>query len=419
MGIQFTKLENANKVKKKKKNERKYLRRLVPNLSTEKFKSTFHSSEDTHNGGFKQNGSFKQNDSFGKENKEEEKSLKEGAIIINQNDIKSRETDQEADQTKALYLIDATKQYKKGRAIAQWPIHSSDQLFLPTYQTNTKEIDNYEMGEVIGKGAFSQVVKVKCKRTGEFYALKILEKSSIIKYQLCQQVQDEINIIKTLEHRFILKFISTWQSKGSLYQVFPLVGNGDLFTLWKRIKQFPLKCIAVTALEIAIALDFIHSKRIIYRDLKMENILINNKGHIVLSDFGLSIKLENHASKAYTICGTLKYIAPEVASGSGYSFQCDWWSFAVIIVTMATGKFPFSSMDNHTEMLEQIKKKLVFIPRLTSDDEIKEIAIKMLKYKPMDRLSSIDDLMKLKLFKNVSLKLCASKKNGPLYEYLK
>jgi len=215
MGIQFTKLENANKVKKKKKIEREYLRRLVPNLSTEKFKSTFHSSEDNggfkQNGSFKQNGNFKQNGSFGKENKEEEKSLKEGANIINPNDIKSKETDQVADQTKAL--IDATKQYKKGRAIAQWPIHSNDQLFLPTYQTNTKEIDNYEMGEEVGKGAFSQVVKVKCKRTGEFYALKILEKSSIIKFQLCQQVQDEINIIKTLEHRFILKFISTWQVK--------------------------------------------------------------------------------------------------------------------------------------------------------------------------------------------------------------
>ena len=212
-----------------------------------------------------------------------------------------------------------------------------------------------------------QVYKVKDATTNECHALKKVHKSRVIKQKMCYQVTQEIDILLKLnDHPFILGVISYWQTKGYLLQLLPLADNGDLQMLWKRVKKFPIGCVAHIAAQLGTALVHIHASRIVYRDLKMENILISQGGHVLLSDFGLSKRM-GKLTRTYTICGTLDYIAPEVTTGKGHAYPCDWWSLGVVIFTLATGKLPFKSADDHVAMCEIIKNSIPSLQMVTKN----------------------------------------------------
>nr|KAF6458636.1 hypothetical protein HJG63_017022 [Rousettus aegyptiacus] len=127
----------------------------------------------------------------------------------------------------------------------------------------------------------------------------------------------------------------------------------DLYSLWSTVRCFAEASIRLFAAELVLVLCYLHDLGIIHRDVKMENILLDERGHLKLTDFGLSRHLPQGV-RAYTICGTLQYMAPEVLSGGPYNHAADWWSLGVLLFSLATGKFPVAAGRDHVAMLASV-----------------------------------------------------------------
>lgn len=183
-----------------------------------------------------------------------------------------------------------------------WPIACREYLFLPEFKVHNEELqENYEIVEFIAKGAFGKVFKVRQRKTSQIYALKVLEKSKIILENCVDQIKDEVLIQQAISHHpFIVTSQERWQNKGYIYQLTEFISGGELF---QKVKHFTHKLVQLYVAELAIVIEFLHNAGIIYRDLKSENILLDEQYHVKLADFGLS-KWLKHGQRTFTICGT-------------------------------------------------------------------------------------------------------------------
>mmetsp|Transcript_21759 Transcript_21759/g.19274 ORF Transcript_21759/g.19274 Transcript_21759/m.19274 type:complete len:167 (+) Transcript_21759:324-824(+) len=164
----------------------------------------------------------------------------------------------------------------------------------------------------------------------------------------------ERNIIKLVNHPFIVKLHYSFQSEEKLYFLLDFLNGGDLFHHIAISGKFKEKRARFYAAELVLALNYLHENSIVYRDLKPQNIIIGQDGHIKLTDFGLS-KENFNEKQENTICGTIKYIAPEAISGDKYNHMVDWWSLGIIIYRMLTGKLPYPTSKNHEVKIFIIK----------------------------------------------------------------
>ena len=180
----------------------------------------------------------------------------------------------------------------------------------------------------------------------------------------------------SLDHPFLLKMHYSFQCKANLYLMLDYEGGGTLFYHLKRKERLTEQEIVFYASEIILALEYLHSKQIIYRDLKPENVLLSQDGHIKLADFGLCKKLgvavnetttdtlstksktvDNHKvpdindlkpaplGKTFSVCGTPQYMSPEVLAEKGHDMQSDWWALGIVIFELASGSPPFQCND--------------------------------------------------------------------------
>ena len=195
------------------------------------------------------------------------------------------------------------------------------------------------------------------------------------------QVRDRVrtklerNILADVNHPFIVKLQYAFQTEGKLYLILDFLRGGDLFTrLSKEVilteylqnvhnvfierpqVMFTEEDVKFYLAELALALNHLHSVGIIYRDLKPENILLDSSGHIAVTDFGLC--KEGVEEKAFSFCGTVEYMAPEVVNRRGHDFSADWWSFGVLMYEMLTGRLPFQGEDRKQTMNQILKAKL-------------------------------------------------------------
>lgn len=131
--------------------------------------------------------------------------------------------------------------------------------------------------------------------------------------------------------------------------------TGDLYSLWAAAGRLTEASIRLFAAELVLVLGYLHDLGIMHRDVKMENILLDERGHVKLTDFGLSRHLRR-GERASTICGTLQYMAPEVLSGGPYSHSADWWSLGVLLFTLAAGQFPVPPERDHLAMLASVNR---------------------------------------------------------------
>uniref|UniRef100_A0A8C9WEZ2 non-specific serine/threonine protein kinase n=1 Tax=Scleropages formosus TaxID=113540 RepID=A0A8C9WEZ2_SCLFO len=147
----------------------------------------------------------------------------------------------------------------------------------------------------------------------------------------------ERDILVEVNHPFIVKLHYAFQTEGKLYLILDFLRGGDLFTRLSKEVMFTEEDVKFYLAELALALDHLHSLGIIYRDLKPENILLDEDGHIKLTDFGLSKESIDHENKAYSFCGTVEYMAPEVVNRRGHTHSADWWSYGVLMrLTLAS-----------------------------------------------------------------------------------
>uniref|UniRef100_A0A8C5U1C9 Ribosomal protein S6 kinase n=1 Tax=Malurus cyaneus samueli TaxID=2593467 RepID=A0A8C5U1C9_9PASS len=249
----------------------------------------------------------------------------------------------------------------------------------------------FELLKVLGQGSFGKVFLVK-KISGsdarQLYAMKVLKKATL-KVRDRVRTKMERDILVEVNHPFIVKLHYAFQTEGKLYLILDFLRGGDLFTRLSKEVMFTEDDVKFYLAELALALDHLHSLGIIYRDLKPENILLDEEGHIKLTDFGLSKESIDHEKKAYSFCGTVEYMAPEVVNRRGHTQSADWWSFGVLMFEMLTGTLPFQGKDRKETMTMILKAKLG-MPQFLSP-EAQSLLRMLFKRNPANRLGAGPD----------------------------
>ncbi|XP_077823526.1 ribosomal protein S6 kinase alpha-1 isoform X11 [Macaca mulatta] len=250
---------------------------------------------------------------------------------------------------------------------------------------------HFELLKVLGQGSFGKVFlvrKVTRPDSGHLYAMKVLKKATL-KVRDRVRTKMERDILADVNHPFVVKLHYAFQTEGKLYLILDFLRGGDLFTRLSKEVMFTEEDVKFYLAELALGLDHLHSLGIIYRDLKPENILLDEEGHIKLTDFGLSKEAIDHEKKAYSFCGTVEYMAPEVVNRQGHSHSADWWSYGVLMFEMLTGSLPFQGKDRKETMTLILKAKLG-MPQFLST-EAQSLLRALFKRNPANRLGSGPD----------------------------
>lgn len=217
------------------------------------------------------------------------------------------------------------------------------------------EAESKEKSTAIEESSKEHVPAVASKT----YALKVLSKSSIVENGLQEHVLTEKAIMEELHHPFILKFYGAMQDEKHIYFLLEVMLGGELFKFLRAENQFPESWSKFYAASVLLAFRDIHSKKIAYRDLKPENLVLDSNGFLKLVDFGLAKKVDS--GKTWTLCGTPDYLAPEVILNEGHDWAVDYWALGVLIYEMTAGSPPFYA-DDPMEVYEKILSGHVSVP---------------------------------------------------------
>nr|XP_008272675.1 serine/threonine-protein kinase Sgk2 isoform X1 [Oryctolagus cuniculus] len=231
----------------------------------------------------------------------------------------------------------------------------------PSANPNARPTD-FDFLKVIGKGSYGKVLLAKHKSDGMFYAVKVLQKKSILKNKEQGHIMAERNVLlKNVRHPFLVGLRYSFQTTEKLYFVLDYVNGGELFFHLQRERRFLEPRARFYAAEVASAIGYLHSLNIIYRDLKPENILLDCQGHVVLTDFGLCKECVEPEETTSTFCGTPEYLAPEVLRKEPYDRAVDWWCLGAVLYEMLHGLPPFYSQDV-SQMYDNILHQPLQIP---------------------------------------------------------
>ena len=314
--------------------------------------------------------------------------------------VKDLQTDNDEDEVKN------NKKYKKINTIGEIEIKTATCVF----ERKTDPKDMYELIEELGEGAFGRVVKVRHLKTDGIRAMKIISKDSLQLDTDCdeqlEEIANEINIIKSLDHPNIIKVYEYFDYKDNIYIINELAPDGNLFNLIED-KHFLCEPLALKILQqILSAVSYLHSENVVHGDIKPENIMIDNyhkctfsnkknpnandlKGFdIKLIDFGTSrIYSKDHVFNK--LVGTALYVAPEVVLG-GYHRQCDLWSCGIVFYVMLSGVLPFMANDED-EIFEMIKNdKIDFKLKEFKDISVESMKLlkSLLEKDPLERITN-------------------------------
>uniref|UniRef100_A0A8C2E493 Ribosomal protein S6 kinase n=1 Tax=Cyprinus carpio TaxID=7962 RepID=A0A8C2E493_CYPCA len=257
-------------------------------------------------------------------------------------------------------------------------------------------IENFELLKVLGTGAYGKVFlvrKVSGHDSGKLYAMKVLKKATIVqKAKTAEHTRTERQVLEHIRQSpFLVTLHYAFQTDTKLHLILDYVNGGELFTHLVQRVRFKEQEVTLYSGEIVLALEHLHKLGIVYRDLKLENILLDSNGHIVLTDFGLS-KEFHEVERAYSICGTIEYMAPEIVAGgeSGHDKAVDWWSMGVLMYELLTGGSPFTvdgDENSHSDIAERIMKKVPPFPK-DMGPLAKDIIQQLLIKDPKKRLGS-------------------------------
>ncbi|KRX11179.1 Protein kinase-like domain [Pseudocohnilembus persalinus] len=265
-------------------------------------------------------------------------------------------------------------------------------LIDPEQNDNTRVkicIDDFEILKNLGKGSFGKVLLVRYKENQQFYAMKIILKEKITNQKQKTHAITERYILEKIDFPFIVQLHYSFQNKTKLYLAVDYMSGGELFFHLKKNKgmKFSETQTRFYAAEILLALEHLHKNNIIYRDLKPENILLDEKGHIKVTDFGLSKQILNFKQHAHSMCGTPEYLAPEIllSGPQGHDKTCDWWSFGSVIYEMLCGAPPHYCEDKKLMFKRNCQVPIPY-PRQYFSDKAISLLSQLLVVNPKKRL---------------------------------
>lgn len=256
---------------------------------------------------------------------------------------------------------------------------------------------DFEILTVLGLGSFGRVMKVRQKKTGNIYAMKVLDKQQIVSNRMITHTQAEKSILSEINHPFIVTLHYAFQTKKHLVLVLDFLCGGELFFHLQRNKRFSESRAKFYAAEIGLALEYIRQKNIIYRDLKPENLVLDRFGHVTLTDFGLAKR--DVADVTHTFCGTPEYMAPELILKKGHTFAVDWWSLGIFLFEMVSGLPPFYTQ-NVSEMYDLILHKPLQCPSYFSP-QLVSLLQRLLERDPAKRMQTGEEFCAHPFFRDI------------------
>ncbi|XP_076264850.1 ribosomal protein S6 kinase alpha-5-like isoform X1 [Rhynchophorus ferrugineus] len=292
--------------------------------------------------------------------------------------------------------------------------HSEDEVNLSG--VGRVDMSHFDLLKVLGTGAYGKVFLVRKRGgsdDGRLYAMKVLKKATIVqKKKTTEHTKTERQVLEAIrDNPFLITLHYAFQTDAKLHLILDYVAGGELFTHLYQREYFTEDEVRIYIGEIILAIEKLHSLGIIYRDIKLENILVDENGHIVLTDFGLSKELSRSdgEQRAYSFCGTIEYMAPEVVRGGtqGHDIAVDWWSVGVLTYELLTGASPFTvegECNSQQDISRRILKTTPPIPYALGKD-VADFIRRLLVKDPRKRLGGGEgDAKELKrhaFFKNM------------------
>lgn len=259
-------------------------------------------------------------------------------------------------------------------------------------------LERYELGKLLGQGNFAKVYYARDIKNGQNVAIKVIDKEKTLKAGLNEQIKREISVMKLVRHQNVLQLYEVMATKSKIYIVLEYAKGGELFNKVAkgRLKEDIARWIFQQLIS---AVDCCHSGGVYHRDLKLENLLIDEDGSLKVSDFGLSAISDSRHQDGllHTMCGTPAYVAPEVINRRGYDgAKADVWSCGVILYVLLAGHLPFQD-SNLIEMYKKITRADYRCPNWFPP-EVRRLLLKILDPNPKTRIT-ISKIMENSWFK--------------------
>nr|BAE20158.1 neochrome [Mougeotia scalaris]BAE20163.1 neochrome [Mougeotia scalaris] len=326
----------------------------------------------------------------------------------------------------------------------QWTIHSravlpkphkvEDPAWAAIKKVRAEEgrlgLKHFKPIKPLGNGDSGSVMLVELRGTGQLFAVKVMEKESMIERNKVHRVASEREILDNLDHPFLPTLYASFQTAKHVCFVTDFCPGGELYDFLEVQPghRFEEKVAQFYAAEILLALEYLHCKGVVYRDLKPENILLTNGGHVVLTDFDLSVlsstfpkvlrdtkgkrgrsrrpSKEPHptfvaepVTRSNSFVGTEEYIAPEIVTGAGHNSSIDWWSFGILLYEMLFGHTPFCGSSMRKTFSNILNREVFFPPEVNVSAEAKDLITLLLVKDADQRLGSKSGAAEIKVHK--------------------
>ncbi|KAL9170044.1 hypothetical protein ABFS82_04G118100 [Erythranthe guttata] len=320
--------------------------------------------------------------------------------------------DDKVDITSTVIDEDAPLEDDVLRSLRSSPVHSSK---------DRTSIDDFEIIKPISRGAFGRVFLAKKRTTGDLFAIKVLKKADMIRKNAVESILAERDILISVRNPFVVRFFYSFTCRENLYLVMEYLNGGDLYSLLRNLGCLDEDVARVYIAEVVLALEYLHSLRVVHRDLKPDNLLIAHDGHIKLTDFGLSkvglinstddlsgpavsgtsimeedeppLSASEHQQerrKKRSAVGTPDYLAPEILLGTGHGFTADWWSVGVILFELIVGIPPFNA-EHPQKIFDNILNRKIPWPSVPDEMSLEahDLIDRLLTEDPDQRLGAV------------------------------
>ena len=282
------------------------------------------------------------------------------------------------------------------------------------YLPKNLNIKDYDLRQTLGKGSHSIIKLSKAMQSNKFFAVKKIKKSFIISLNQVNRIYNEILSLSLCESNFIPKYQGFAIDDKFIYIITELITGGGLYPLLRSEGKFPLDQGRIYSAQVVLILEHLHSKNIIYRDLRPENFLFDHKGFLRLIDFGFAKVCEG---KTYTICGIPEYLAPEILLNKGYGKEVDWWAFGCLVYEFLVGISPFYEKDPIVIFKRILKRDIKFPSNFPSSAKslIKHCLEKNIGIRYGCLTRGINEIKEHRFFKEVDWNSLSKQKGKQIY----
>ena len=287
----------------------------------------------------------------------------------------------------------------------------TNKIFLEDNTIELKDLDNVKE---LGSGNFGSVNLVRNKKNKFLYAIKALNLEQIKLESLEECVEVERDVLLKIDHPFIMKMVKYLKNDSYIFFINEYIKGKELWEVIRDIGLLNKEQTQYYGASILLAIDYLHKQKIIYRDIKPENVMVSVKGYIKIIDFGTVKEIQDRTS---TIIGTSHYMAPEITKGEGYSFQVDIWSIAICMYEFFCGKLPFGEdYDDPMDIYRAVSQEELTFPSFVKDEKFMNLMNKMLRKNPTNRLWKFKQIKEDPYFKDFDWNKLISLSYPPPYK---